>query len=385
MKHIDEADYLYDINTPSPEDASLSLEEIEEISSLSKRGYQLLKENLTSQARDHFMRILERYPTNNYALVGLGDVSRKQRLFREALRYYTTCLDHFPGNSYALFGMASCYKELNNLPAAIDAWEQYSESDPTNIAVLTRIGDAYRKLKDFQRSKAAYLRALATDPHNAYALIGLGHLCFDFQEFESAISYWEAVYDHDPESVDIRVLTSIGNCHRKLKTFERGKRYFLKALDIDQKNFFALFGMADCHRGLMEYEQSLVYWLRILQFDPHNKVILTRAGDAFRALGRFEEAKKYYQQALDIGFDSYAMLGLAMIHKQQHEYREAIENMEALIEKDPRNHRLYTEAANCYLEQGDTKSALRILNRFEQLGIHNMYVSSLINKIESGL
>ncbi|MCK5154792.1 MAG: tetratricopeptide repeat protein [Spirochaetales bacterium] len=379
----DDFELLFDNSQELEADTSLPADEIAEISQLSRRGYQLLKENRIVEAEKHFHRILDKYPTNNYALVGLGDIFRKRHKFREAIKFYTTCLSYYPGNNYAYFGLADCYKALKQLPAAIESWNHYLVHDPKNVTVITRVADAYRKLKDFQASKATYEKVLALDENNAYALIGLGHLHFDFQEFESALVYWEKIYKENPDSVDIRILTSIGNCHRKLKTFAKGLTYFLQALEKDPRNFFALFGAADCYRGMREYENSLIFWLKILQVDPDNKVILTRAGDAFRVLKKFDKAEEFYMNALDIGFDYYAILGLALIHKEQGEYSEAIDKIQSLIRKDPRNHRLYIEAANCYLEQGYKTKAVQTLKSYLNLGLHNIYVTTLIHKIQS--
>ncbi|MFW6344340.1 MAG: tetratricopeptide repeat protein, partial [Sediminispirochaetaceae bacterium] len=88
-------------------------EQLNEISELSKRGYQLLKENLINDAEDCFRQILEYDDVNNYALVGLGDAARKRGDFRKAISYYQQCLENHEGNNYALFGLADCYKALN--------------------------------------------------------------------------------------------------------------------------------------------------------------------------------------------------------------------------------------------------------------------------------
>ena len=57
----------------------------QEISELSKKGYQYLKDNDIRLAKESFKRILEIDENNNYALVGLGDCERKQNKFKEAV------------------------------------------------------------------------------------------------------------------------------------------------------------------------------------------------------------------------------------------------------------------------------------------------------------
>ena len=107
-------------------------------------------------------------------------------------------------------------------------------------------------------------------------------------------------------------------------------------------NFYALFGLADCYRGMNQQSKSLIYWNRILDRDERNKVILTRAGDAYRHMGDQDTAEEYYQKALNIEFDHYAVLGLALINKGKGNYREAITSLDQLLRQDPKNHRFYS-------------------------------------------
>ncbi|MDY7030179.1 MAG: tetratricopeptide repeat protein, partial [Spirochaetota bacterium] len=265
---------------------------------------------------------------------------------------------------------------------AIKIWEQYLQHDDNNVTVLTRVADAYRKVKDFRRSKEIYLRVLEVEPDNPYALIGLGHLHYDFREYEDALKYWERMLKVNQNNIDIRVLTSLGNCHRKLKTYDKGLKYFQQALELEPNNFYALFGLADCYRGMNYHAESLEYWHKILKLDPHNKVILTRAGDAYRSMEDYDNAEDYYHQALNIEFDMYAILGLALINKERGNYEEAIDSLYGLLRNDPKNHRLYTEIAECYLALGQKHKAIEVLNEFHKLGIRNPYVAKLLDRIQ---
>jgi len=355
--------------------------EINEISEASKKGYQLLKENRYDEAVECFAQILEKDNENNYALVGLGDAARKRGAYKEAAEHYRRCLVFHPGNSYALFGLADCYKALNQYHKAIEIWEQYLLHDNSNITVLTRVADAYRKVHDFRKSKAIYQRVLEMEADNHYALIGLGHLHYDFKEYKEALAYWQHMVDLQGSQVDIRVLTSIGNCYRKLKQFDKGIPYFEKALEREPDNFYALFGIADCYRGIGKQSVSLNYWNKILEKDPRNKVILTRAGDAYRNMGEMEKAIKCYEDALNIEYDVYAILGLAVIARTQGKFDDAITSLRMLIQNDPKNYRIYMELAQCYLAAGQRQQAIDVLTDFQKLGIKNPYIQDALLKL----
>jgi tetratricopeptide (TPR) repeat protein len=358
-------------------------EQTQAISELSQKGYQLLKENCVREANECFNKILEYDSHNNYALVGLGDGARKRHEYKKGIEYYQRCLVKHPENNYALFGLADCYKGLKYYNRAIEIWERYLKHDDQNVTVLTRVADAYRKVKDLDRSREIYMKVLDMEPDNAYALIGLGHLYYDFKEYEQALHFWERMYRLKGDVVDIRVLTSVGNCHRKMKTFQHGIEYFEKALEREPNNFYALFGLADCYRGLNKPSESLTYWNRILDQDPGNKVILTRAGDAYRGLEDHATAEKYYRKALNIEFDTYAIIGLALISKQKGNYRQAIESFEGLLKSDPKNHRLYTEMADCHLRLGERREAIETLRRFINQGYKSHFVAEMYERLTS--
>lgn len=360
-------------------------ERMEHLALLSQQGYQYLKEDMIDQARESFEAILAEDPTNNYALVGLGDLCRKEERYDQAVRYYQTCLNAHPENSYALFGLAESYRSQRRYNHALEVWERYLVHDSQNVTVLTRVADAYRKVRKFERSRELYQQVLDIEPDNAYALIGLGHLYYDFKDFQTARGYWERMMEISGADVDIRVLTSLGNCHRKLKTYAQGVPYFKRALERDPRNFYALYGLADCYRGMHMSEQSLECWHRILEADPANKVILTRAGDAYRNLGRLEEAERFYREALNVEFDLYAVMGLAGVKRQRGHYDSAIQALEELINNDPGNVRAFLELSACYEEQRRYPEALAVLARFAQRGYPNRTIQRKIAELRARL
>ncbi|MCL1959738.1 MAG: tetratricopeptide repeat protein [Spirochaetes bacterium] len=358
-----------------------STPEEKKITEISKTGYLFLKENRISEAIDCFSKILMLDANNNYALVGMGDASRKLGSIREAGKYYQRCLIHHPGNNYALFGLADCYKATNQYSKAIEIWEQYLLYDNKNITVLTRIADAYRKVHNFTNSKNIYQRVLEIEDDNPYAIIGLGHLYYDYKEYKEALFYLEKMLKFGYDDVDIRVLTSIGNCHRKLKTFSEGIPFFEAALKRENTNFYALFGLADCYRGINQLENAIKYCSRILELDPRNKMILTRTGDAYRNMNFFDKAKEFYEKALNVEFDIYAVLGLALISKAQEKYDEAVNSLKRLIQHDGMNYRFYAELSDCYLKMGDRLKAVEILEDFQKTGIKNKKITEMLESI----
>ena len=123
------------------------------------------------------------------------------------------------------------------------------------------------------------------------------------------------------------------------------------------------------------------YWNRILEIDPKNKVILTRAGDAYRNTGDYKTAAEYYNKAMDIDFDIYAALGLALICKGEGKYDEAVDRLSALIRDDPKNYRLYIDLADCYVKMNQKSKAIETLQSFQRFGIRSQAITEMLEKL----
>jgi len=309
------------------------------LAQLSRKGNRLLKQGALDEAENTYREILELEPSNSFAWVGLARSAKKRGDLAGAQKLYLRCLDAAPYNRFAMIGLADCYRADGKLGEALALWKKCLSLDNKDVSVLTRMADAYRKGKRLDLALQMYQQALAVDAHHVYALIGLGYVHYEQKDYPKALLRWITADQAQPGHGDLRLLTNLGNCYRKLNQFEAATPYFERALAQEKSNFYALFGLADCYRGLHQTEQSLVYWNAILAQQPVNKIVLTRTGDALRQLGRFEDAQARYQQALDVGVDAFALMGLALIAKHQQRFGQALHLLEQVQALDTDNSR----------------------------------------------
>ena len=97
----------------------------EELNQLSHDGYRLYKAGDYVTSREKFRKLLELDPTNQYGLVGLGDIARKENKIDVAIKYYSECLDHHKENKYAIIGLADAYRDIRLYDKAISLWEHF--------------------------------------------------------------------------------------------------------------------------------------------------------------------------------------------------------------------------------------------------------------------
>ena len=359
------------------------------IPELSKSAYNLIKFHRYDEAERVFNQILDMDETNIYALVGIGDVKRYRKDFSSAIKYYENALLVDPANKFALIGLADSYRGLKKYNEAIKIWEKFlsfSENE-FDVSVLSRLGDTYRKMGNYAKALEYYLKAYTLDNSNPYILSGLGFTYFEKGDYETSLYYWEILYSLKKDDLhhnDIKILTNLGNCYRKLRRFNDAFKYFYKALKMEENNFYALYGIADCYRGLKEYGKAITYWKRILERDPENKKILTRVGDSYRNLGDYNMARKYYQKAIEKDFDYYALLGLAIVNIKENNILAAIENLNQLKSLSGLNHKIALLLAECYVDLNDYESALNILKDAVNNGISDKEIRDKIKLIKRG-
>ena len=288
---------------------------------LSKAGFHALGANDPVAAEKSFREMLEIEPGNSYALVGLAECAKKKSDPEAAIGWYQRCLELYPENDVSLRGLIMCYAQLSRRKQLIELWEKHREILITGDSMALKAADAYRKMREYAKAADLYGHLLAKNNANRYALSGLAHLQYEEEQYREAIKNWQKFLSLDGRNVI--ALTSVGNCYRRIHEFENGLEYYEKAADLDPSNFYALFGLADCCRGLHRYGESLDFWKRILVFDPANRMILTRAGEACVSLGMEGAAKAYFEEALEIGEDLYALVGMARLSRSRNETEQA--------------------------------------------------------------
>ena len=84
---------------------------------------------------------------------------------------------------------------------------------------------------------------------------------------------------------------------------------------------------------------------------------------------------------MDIEFDVYAALGLALICKGEGKYDEAIDRLTALIRDDIKNYRLYIDLADCYIKMNKKDKAVECLHDFQKTGTKSTAINEMLEKI----
>jgi hypothetical protein len=97
-------------------------------------------------------------------------------------------------------------------------------------------------------------------------------------------------------------------------------------------------------------------------------------------MGDCEKAAEYYQNALNIEFDIYAVLGLAVIARQQESTMKRLPPRSLLSERSEKLPHLYRACSDLSHEQ-PAQQAIEVLTEFQQMGIKNPVIQEALSKL----
>ncbi len=330
---------------------------------LSKLGRNFLRKGQCLEAENAFLEALELDAQNSYILVGLADTYRELNKFEDAIHYYEKVLEFDPSNVFALRGIGDSYRGILQHKRAIPYWLRYLERNKNDIYVMVRLAESFNKTGDFAKAESFYLQALSVNPDDKYALLGLGSLYYKVEDDQKSLKYFDKLLELDNNYV--AVLTMAGNIYRRRHDYTVAAEYYEKAIAIEAWNSFALYGLGDCHRGLENLDQAVYWWSKILEKEPENQDLLTRIGDALSNMNKQEDSIEYYLRSLKIGFDLYALLGLARAYRMQGNIKESVGCCEEILTKVSNQQRALEELLLIYKEMGDEQKVAEIQGRID--------------------
>lgn len=327
---------------------------------LSKKARQKFRSKRFEEARDLFQLGLTKEPDNPYLLSGMGDACRETGNFDEAERSYRHLLEVDKHNLFALRGLGDVCKKLGRHQEAIRYWRQYLSLRPRDKHVMTRIADSSKSLLHYEKAEDMYRQILKLAPGDRFALTGMADLQHRQGHDDEAIRYYEKVLEFDQD--ELHILTIIGKLCWRVSNFEKAESYFRRALKIDPKNPYALYGLGNCYRWHRKYDKAIEIWQEILVHSEGTQALYTRMGDAYCNLGELKPAEKSYLQALSLGYDRFAMVGLIQLYCDQDRCEQAGAKFWELISEERDVAAQLEEMSKRFVRAGQRELMLRFFH-----------------------
>jgi Tfp pilus assembly protein PilF len=200
--------------------------------------------------------------------------------------------------SFLRAGMAN--ERTGNYPAAVKAYERGLAVEPENVELLNSLGFALFQQGKSKEAVVALEKALAADPKHWKAHNNLALAAIDSGELEVAEAHYR-------ESLAIKPQPAIYN-------------------DL---------GFVLEREGLPD--EAAEMYRKAVKLDPGSASAQYNLGSSLARSGRFAEAESHLRIALKLSPNAQTHTGLGIVLSELGRTDEAVANLEAAVEADPKN------------------------------------------------
>lgn len=153
------------------------------------------------QAEKQLHAAVRAQPDDDWVLLNLAQVTRKQGRLADAIDYATRALRAQPGLAIARRIRADCLRQQARYPEASVDYAQIADSDCQDAELLVEAGLCFMSAQRFQDSIGAYLRAMTIAPDLARAHMGLGGTLRMIGMYQEAAESFRTAYLLEPRLI----------------------------------------------------------------------------------------------------------------------------------------------------------------------------------------
>ena len=278
----------------------------------------------------YFKKMLIINGKNIKALTGLGTNLLLEEKYQDAEDSFIKALDIEPNNITILEDLGIAIGNQKKYKEAYNCFKKLTELQPDYSEVWRLLGKSQEGLEMLEDAKTSYLKAIKLEEKNSDAILSLGILFVNKGEYQQAYNYFEKLTKLQPGySEGWRLLGQSQQCLEKL---EEAKNCYLKAIKLDEKNFYAYIGVASVLAAESNFEKAQLYLEKVLKHDSIDSHTLNSIGDVYRKSEQFKTAITVYEKAKNIDPNNYrpyinlvtCCIGLNQIEKALIQLKETL-------------------------------------------------------------
>ncbi len=288
----------------------------------------------------------------------LACIALNNDCYDEAEIYLKDAIQHDQGSAYLLTKLAYVLVENGKVEESLNHAERAVDIEPDNLRFRELLADVYSQLERFDSAVSQYRKILSKDPSNKdIRLYLIAHL-IRLEKFNTALEELSILIKNEPEL--LMAYYYKGKTYMELKEYDKAKKTFLKAIDINSGFAPVLFELAELHSKLNENDAALMTYKKILNFYPSNLIARERLIELYYDSGYDELAEKYINEIKKIikpGDVGRKRLGL--IYLRHEKFNESISEFKLIlsVRPDDQEARYYLGAA--MEESGDLENAYK--------------------------
>ncbi|MFP4415859.1 MAG: tetratricopeptide repeat protein [Chitinispirillaceae bacterium] len=297
-------------------------------------------------------------------------------------------------------GCVSCYRYLGDIAYArqeydnaIKIYEDALKKGGTNDTITVKLATSLLQNGNVKQARKEFKKAYKQDPENAEALLGLVHSFIRLEKPRKALAEISE-YRGDKKGSGYYQL-SLGVFYEKTGNLDSAMVAYTMATRILPENAEGYSGCGRVKMARKEYNSAIVYFGKAMAHRPEDVGILLDIGLAYEMSNEYASALSVYDEAIDKAGNVNAYYYKARLQSKTRKFRKAIRTIQAGLQIDPDNPRLYYALGHALRMSNKTKDAIgayeiairkgdekEFLEAYRQIGL--LYYHKMIDNKNAG-
>jgi tetratricopeptide (TPR) repeat protein len=294
-------------------------------------------------------RLLLAYNNRGNLYQHLGDSER-------ALADFSKVLTIDPRSAIAYNNRAIIYTQHGQLAAAVADYQKAIELQPDFVSAYNNLGNNYCQMGNYAAAIAQYSQAIVFDPNFAVAYSNRANIYRIQDEIEPALADYNRAIELDPKLVIAHY--NRGICYRQIGNHQAAIDNYTQTIALDRQYFHAYYHRGNARKYLGDNHGAIADYTHTICFDPnhlnaHYNRAITRSeiGDVPSALDDLDRAIE-----LDPAFSAaYYQRGWLLASDGEHQY--ALVEYQRAIALDPDYLDAYYHRGCSYQSLGELSTA----------------------------
>jgi tetratricopeptide (TPR) repeat protein len=270
-----------------------------------------------------------------------------------------------PGVAYLLqllarFGEAFRLLCLYKCPECLEAIQQIPAAQAKTGWALGLLGRAHLELADYGEAAAVFARLRRAEPHRLEGMVEYSTALYQLKRDKELAALGQALVDLDRFAAP--TLAVLANCFSFAGDHDAALRFLRRAIKQCPFMWYAHTLLGHEHFVLDDIDEALQQYRQAMLINPLHFNAWYGMGQVYMKQEQFTQAQHYFSVAIKLNPNcSPLYVHLALTLQCQEKYREALENLQAAIAIQPANLLARLKRAQLNLGLGKTTEALQEL------------------------
>lgn len=266
------------------------------------KGYYQIQTRGLSEAIDIYIQAIEQAPGFVPLYCLLGDIYRSIGQFDDAITEYKAAIWLDSLNIPAYRHLCQTYEEQGDYDSAVDIYHRLIAILPTVPEFHSNLANIYYLKGDVQEAVSHYQAAITLNPSKQWTSIIAQTLGYvhqqNSQDYNAAISAYQAAYLLTPEDIDIYV--NLGSAFYDKGDYDNALTVYRSALDLDPTNAKIHCNLGFLHWGKGDTDEAIKEYDLAIEYDKTYDIAYNNLGVIYLDdLGRVQNAVELFTKAIE--------------------------------------------------------------------------------------